>query len=98
MSRLEKAWKYPWILAGRKMSAFIIYPERRTHQDADILPPFVPSRQMWTVLAEPRYLRPPAVKPDKRQAVDFLWCFQIKAQTLAAHCVCFYCGKAPEDT
>lgn len=37
MSRLGKAWKYPWILAGWKMSAFIFYPERRTHQDADIL-------------------------------------------------------------
>lgn len=39
MSRLGKAWKYPWILAGWKMSAFIFYPERRTHQDADVLSP-----------------------------------------------------------
>lgn len=59
--------------------------------------PFDPPRQMWTVLAQPRYLRPPAVKSDECQIRDFLCYFQMKPQTRAAHCVCFYCGNALED-
>lgn len=53
--------------------------------------PFDPPRQMWTVLAQPRYLRPPAVKSDECQIREFLCYFQMKPQTHAAHCVCFYC-------
>lgn len=53
--------------------------------------PFDPPRQMWTVLAQPRYLRPPAGKSDECQIRDFLCYFQMKPQTHAAHCVCFYC-------
>lgn len=53
---------------------------------------------MWTVPAEPRYLRPLAVKPDKSRERNFLRGFQIKAVRRAAYCVCFYCGKALEET
>lgn len=41
MSTLWGACKYPWILAGWKMTAFIFYPESRTHYGADILPPSI---------------------------------------------------------
>lgn len=41
MSTLWEACKYPWILAGWKMTAFIFYPESRTHHGADILPPSI---------------------------------------------------------
>lgn len=47
--------------------------------------------------AQPRYLRPLAVKSDECQNKDFLCYFQMKPQTPAAHCVCFYCGNALED-
>lgn len=59
--------------------------------------PFDSPTQMWTVLAQPRYLRPTVVKSDECQIRDFLFYFQMKPQTHAAHCVCFYCGNALED-
>lgn len=34
-------FKYPWTLAGWKMTAFIFYPESRTHHGVDILPPSI---------------------------------------------------------